>query len=328
MKKVIALILGLATVFVLILALIFVSYLGIKYLGLFGQSETAEATVITTEPSLADQPTPEAVDVVTDTISNTYTCTEAIQVPDTESGGRVDLNLDNGDSHSWSVTIINPDLPSSDTTLVIVTEPMWSFDIEYPVMYFTSTHFDGTQAEVLCSAGKMADNSGELFVYVGSDILPGWQSLDSTGWWEEMTTWQFEAEAIDAGVVIQHFIVGQDVSRIVDATDVVLAHGQFWLPGYPGKVVHPQVASGFTLTLPSGWQGTWWSYSAPNADIQSRIIEATAEEVVIRDEIGTVVLLFCGPADSVPTTSFDLNGSTVTWVTNLDGWTCTAPASE
>ncbi len=312
-------ILRILLVIVLIVLLVWVGLKAAQHFGWFGlTNDTAPTGDVVKPTNLKFDPN----------------CQGAILVPGSNNSGRVELNLDNGDSHSWSVSVVNPDAVSGEQTLVVVTEPLWSFDIEYPVMYFTGARYDGTQEQVLCSANKLAEGTGELYVYAGVAAPKGWYFADAAvgPWWSTMTVWQYEAEAIDAGKALDGFIGAQDEFRFIKAygldrenQEIVLAHAQLWRPGYPGKVVHPQIFAGYALASPKGWEGTYWTYAQPNEDIQARIVEATEKEVLPRDQIGTVVLLFCGPADQVPATSFEFNGETVTWVTNLEGWTCTPP---
>jgi hypothetical protein len=88
--------------------------------------------------------------------------------------------------------------------------------------------------------------------------------------------------------------------------------------------VHYQVCHGCTLTAPAGAQGTYWTYLTPLENIQERVIEAS-EEAVSENKITALTLLYCGPVDQIPTTSIEVGGITVTWVSSLPGWTCTLP---
>jgi len=151
-------------------------------------------------------------------------------------------------------------------------------------------------------------------------------------WWSQFEEKQYSEEAITIGVESLPFQLSTtDKNRGLVSVDVL--HGQLWNPtpaaGEKLTVVHPNVAEGYTLTVPLGWQGTYWTIADGVPElVQARIIQ-TSKEVVERDNVsinpndyGHMILLYCGDPSLVPTTELKIGNDTLNWVTNLDGWVC------
>ena len=260
-------------------------------------------------------------------------CTEAISIESQIHGGKVELDLNDGDPFNYSLTVISPDMPTSPNTLVVLTEPGSIFDVIHPVMYFTSYRLEGTLDQALCSASKLAGDKALAYVFVGKATTPnGWTTVSTEGWWTELVAKQYSEKAITIGVDSLPFqIAADDKNRDLVSLDVL--HGQLWDPT-PAKdekltVVHPEVGKGYTLVVPVGWEGTYWTISNGNSElVQARIIQ-TSKEVVERDGVsinpndyGHMVLLYCGDPNTVPTTELKIGNDTLKWVTSLAGWTC------
>lgn len=249
-------------------------------------------------------------------------CQEAVVIESQTHGGKVEADLNDGDPFNYALTIVSPNTPSSTETLVVLTEPGNIFDVVHPVMYFTSYRLDGTLDQALCSASKLAGNKAFAYIFVGKAATPeGWTTVSTTGWWTELVEKQYSEEAITIGVDSPAFqISADDKKRDLVSADVL--HGQFWNPNVGGVVVHPQVGEGYTLSVPLGWQGTYWTIADGKPElVQARIVQ-TSKEVIERDALSpsNVTLLYCGA--TVPTTELKIGEITLKWVTSLDGWTC------
>ena len=342
-----------AVVIVLLLCLVSVASLKYFKVGPFSSAAKAENgffAALSTEKNFATQNQDSSV---TD-------CQPARLVDGSENQGKVLNNIDNGDGTSWAVTVVNPDHQAGDQTLVVITDPGATFDIEYALMYYNSARFEGSQKEVACSAETFSDGTGEIFVFVGAlPALDGWQWVDSSkcpagevcetsleGWWDTFKVWNYEEKPLDAGKAVESFISADAKDRSLSSINgVVVTHGQTWCAGFPGKIVNPQIAEGYTLTVPACWQGTFWSYTDPEENIQERVIQTTREQTS-RDEVeatvATVIMPFCGPQNEVPETSLEYKDKIWSWATTTDqgktwtvdgkvvlkGWSCTGPSDK
>ena len=250
-------------------------------------------------------------------------CLEAVSKPAQVHGGKVELDLNDGDPFDFGLTIISPNVPQGDQTLVVLTEPGYIFDVVHPVMYFTSFRLQGTLGQAVCSATKLASNA-QTFVFVGKATTPkGWTTTDkATGWWSEMVTKQYSENALTPGgdwTAIQ--IAVDDKNRDLKSDNLI--YGQLWNPDTNGNVVHFQIEKGYVLSIPKGWQGTYWTVTGADPKIvQDRFVQAS-KEVVERDKLtlGNVTLLYCGT--TIPTTKLQIGSDSLSWTTGLDGWQCT-----
>ena len=265
---------------------------------------------------------------VTSISKNTFTksvfpssCNEAISVASQVHGGKVEIDLNDGDQFDYSLTIVSPDVPQSKDTLVVLTEPGYIFDVVHPVMYFTSYRLQGTLDQALCSAGKIGGNA-KTFVYVGTASTPqGWKTVSENGWWTELVAKKYTDKALTPGGDWTTFqIAVDDKNRTLKSENIV--YGQLWNPKESGKVVHFQIENGYKLVIPDGWQGTYWTVSgADPVIVQDRLVQAS-QEVIQRDNLipGNVYLLYCGA--KLPSNELTVEKDTIKWQTSLNGWIC------
>jgi len=251
-------------------------------------------------------------------------CVEAQVVESQTHGDKVLVDLNDGDPFDFSLTVVNPDFPTAGAkTLVVLTEPMYIFDVVYPKMYFTSYRLRGTQEQALCTAMKLAGNNAAAYVYVGKEATPkGWSTVATKGWWTELVEKQYSEKAITPGGDWSAFQIGVSEKAQIIKSKTQLDYGQMWDPNNPGTVVHFQIEKGNELSIPAGWQGTYWTVvNADTALVQDRLVQAS-KEVVERDALSVknVTLFFCGT--TVPTTELTIGSDTLKWVTVIEGWDC------
>jgi len=214
-----------------------------------------------------------------------FACTEAIKESQTH-GDKVLVDLNDGDPFDYSLTIVNPDVPSGNKTLVVLTDPMFMFDVVYPVMYFTSYRLGGTFDQALCSAQKLAGENALAYIYVGKEDTPeGWSTIATEGWWTELVAKQYSEQPITPGGTWAAFQVEANNKSNTISAKTQLVYGQMWDPNKPGIVVHFQIEKGYEFTIPAGWQGTYWTVvDADPVLVQDRLVQAS-KEVVERDEL-------------------------------------------
>ncbi|HSV94985.1 MAG TPA: hypothetical protein VLH94_03380 [Spirochaetia bacterium] len=250
-------------------------------------------------------------------------CVEAVIVESQTHGGLVEADLNDGDPFDYGLTVVNPDVPQGNQTLVVLTEPRGVFDVIYPKMYFTSYRLRGTLDEAICSALKLAP-SAKNYVFVGEAAMPkGWTSVDITGWWTELVKKEYADEPIintgsDEWPAYQ--LAPDDPNRTIDMDSAI--YGQLWNPNIGGVVYHFQIEKGYKLTVGKWIQGTYWGIPDGATNVQERIIQAT-NEVVLRDNLNpaNVTLIYCG--DSLPKTLLEKEGYvTVSWRAQYYGWKC------
>jgi hypothetical protein len=250
-------------------------------------------------------------------------CTEAIVKESQTHGGKVELDLNDGDPFDYSLTVVNPNVPSGNKTLVVLTDPMYIFDVVHPVMYFTSYRLEGTFDQALCSALKLAGDNALAYVYVGKEATPkGWSTVATNGWWTELVAKQYSEQPITPGGDWAAYQVETSLKTQKIKAETQLVYGQMWNPNNSGTVVHFQIEKGYEFSIPAGWQGTYWT--VVNADtvlVQHRLVQASYE-VIERDalSIKNVTLTFCGT--TVPTTELKIGNDALKWVTVLEGWDC------
>lgn len=263
----------------------------------------------------------------------TTTCTEAVSVESMIHGDKVLVDLNDGDPFDYSLTIVNPDQPSSTKTLVVLTEPGSIFDVVYPKMYFTSYRLRGTLDQALCSASKLAGDKALAYVFVGDAATPkGWTTFSTKGWWTELVAKKYSDVPITPGGDWTSVQIGaSDKVQTLSSDDLI--YGQVWNPNKPGIVVHFQIESGYEFAIPAGWQGTYWTVTgADPVLVQDRFVQAT-KEVVERDGLSisghAVTLFYCG--QTTPTTELKIGADTLNWTTSLIDlgkstlaeWSCT-----
>lgn len=296
-----------------IFGLIFVLIIAVGIALVFLSAMALTPLVTTSEPVVENTST-SAV--------NTATCTEAVSVASQVHGGKVEVDLNDGDPFDYSLTIVNPDVPQGDKTLVVLAEPGHIFDVVHPVMYFTSYRLQGTLDQAICSAKKLAGNAS-AYVFVGEAKTPeGWTTVSETqGWWTELVAKQYSEPALTPGgdwTAVQ--IADDDSNRDLKSENLI--YGQLWNPNVGGVVVHFQIENDYTLTIPVGWQGTYWTVTGADPIIvQDRFVQAS-KEVIERDALSlkNVTLLYCGA--HTPTTELVIGSDSLKWATTLEGWTC------
>lgn len=249
-------------------------------------------------------------------------CSEAQIIESQTHGDRVIDDLNDGDPFDYSLTIVNPDFPQGNKTLVVLTEPMGNFDIVHPIMYFTSYRLRGTLDQAVCSANKMAGNA-QTYVFVGKASTPaGWITVnEANGWWGELVAKQDVEAAINTGGAEwpSHQIAIDTKDRLLKFDTAV--HGQVWNPATKG-VFHFQVAKGYQMVVPAGLQGTYWEIPDSAVNVQERIIQGSYV-VIVRDSInpGNLKLISCG--DTLPTTKYEKEGfAAVNWTAAGASWKC------
>ena len=252
-------------------------------------------------------------------------CTAASVITSQTHGGKVEVDLNDGDPFDYSLTVVNPDLPTpTGKTLIVLAEPGHIFNVVHPVMYFTSYRLRGTLDQALCSVSKM--NIGHFtYVFVGKASTPkGWTSTDIKGWWTELVAKQYSDEkTITPGGDWTTFqIAGDDKNRDLKSENFI--YGQFWNPNYGGTVVHVQVEKGYTLKVVNDWQGTYWTVTGADPIlVQDRFIQAS-KEVLERDKLSlsNITLLYCGDPANMPTTKLVVGGNSLNWTSELKYWDC------
>ena len=265
----------------------------------------------------------------------TSDCTPATPVTDPKVDQIVYDDLSDGDPTTWTVTIINPAQASLDAkqSLIVVSEIGHSIDIVHPKMIFSSYRLSGTREEVLCFVQIISGNKAGYKVWNNdsTDIPRGWTTVVETkGWWDAMTTWNYDEDHIDSGKPVEGFCEPTK-KCIIQPAKGHLIHGQLWLPGYEGYAVHFQTQSGYRMTAGLGWQGSTWDYATLLDTLQETIMQSS-RFAVERDHIFGVIEYVCGGfvPDTVLDTSYLSNsGATVyvhaEWVTEIEdfsGFTC------
>lgn len=262
-------------------------------------------------------------------------CNSATIKSDQTHGGKVEADLNDGDPFDWSLTVINPDMPTSTDTVVVLTEKGYIFDVVYPVMYFTSFRIQGSQSQAICTALEMGGDNA-TYLYAGKQTRPDgfFPVSDTSGWWTSMEQKQYDGDALTPGGEWKTFqIASDDKDRDIESGSLTY-YGQLWKSSVPGVVVHFQIEPSKILSIPTGWQGTYYSVTGADPTIlQERFIEAS-KEVVIRDKIksGNITLFYCGKTVTENKLTIDdpstnwvtdlLNGNSVSWTDSLEGWTC------
>jgi len=260
--------------------------------------------------------TPEPTEIVEVT---PVECTEAKVVESQTHGGKVLVDLNDGDPFDYSLTIVSPNTPSGSQTLVVLTEPGYIFDVVYEKMYFVSYRLQGTPEEVLCSVEKLAGNA-KTYVYVGKSETPeGWETVSAEGWWTELVEKQYSEAAITPGGEWTSYQIEAESSvQVLKATE--LTYGQLWKSSKPGYVVHFQIEPGDKFTIPAYWQGTYWTVVGGDPEmLQDRFIQAS-KEVVERDDLSiisghSVVLFFCG--ETAPETYLQVENASIGWTDEI-----------
>lgn len=249
------------------------------------------------------------------------------------TGGEVINNIDDGDSAMGTILFVTRDNPSKDPVMFVIM-PGASVDVEYRgKMYFTSDRFDGSLVEATCLADSLHKGVSDKIVVGMDEALPtGWQKAIE-GWWTA-STWLYQETAIQPQSLAASegiFVSTNQSKRDIVTKDGEVVYGQFWQPPNDGVVVHIQIRQNEKLTVPKGWEGTYWvwtgDFKVGETELQKRMLQATFTEVVDRDNLNSVTLLACG------TLPPELNASLytlytgdkfgdVTWQSTLDGWTC------
>lgn len=249
------------------------------------------------------------------------------------TSGPVDDNHDDGDAVMGSIMHITRDDPVTDPALFLIV-PGYNIDVEYAGrMYFVTDRYDGkasvSEGAALAISLYEADTL-RIFVGPENQTPEGFVFWTEAEGWFLLKDWKYSEEPIrPEGLVCSEgkFIGTTDTKREITAGENEVLYGQSWTISNPGYVVHFQVRPGETLTVPAGWEGTYWVWSGNlkvgETDLQKRLIQATFKEVVDRDDIKGVQLLIVGdlPADIDPNfTQFEFNNETVTWDSQADGW--------
>lgn len=252
-------------------------------------------------------------------------CTEAKVIESQTHGGKVEVDLNDGDPWSYSLTIVTPNTPSNTKTLVVLTEPGYIFDVVHPVMYFTSYRLQGNLDQVLCSTSILVEKKALAYVFVGEAKTPeGWTTAGIKGWWTELVQKQYSDEktVTPGGEWNTYQIAGSDKNR--DLVSKNLIYGQFWNFHYDELVVHVQVQKGYTLKVLEDWQGTYWTVTGADPKlVQARFVQAS-KEVLKRDKLalGNMTLLYCGDPANKPTTRLVVGSKSIGWTMGLKYWTC------
>ncbi len=207
-------------------------------------------------------------------------------------------------------------------------------------MYFTDDRFTGTLDEAVCLADSLYPNAKTKIV-IGADAAPsGWNTYDKTDGWWTVSTWLYPEAAIQPkGLTCSPdiFVSADQKARTLTTKEGEVIYGQFWQSTNEGVVVHIQVRPNESLTIPQGWQGTYWIWSGDlkigETDLQKRMLQATFHEVVSRDKITSnknVTILACGTLPEVDKSiqSFKMDDGEVAWTTSLTGWTCVAAPTK
>jgi len=253
--------------------------------------------------------------------------------------GMVVNNIDDGDNSMGTIIMVTRDTPTKDPVVFVIPAGA-SVDVEYRGdMYFTTDRFDGSLAEGACLADQLYKNvDDKIVVEPDKEAIPaGWKALKAVdGWWKS-STWLYKEDNIEpAGLTATQgiFVSTSQKNRDLVAKEGEVIYGQFWQPPLDGIVTHIQVRSNEKLTIPEGWEGTYWvwtgDFNLGETDLQKRMLQATFHEVVDRDDIKSVTLLSCGtlPPELDKSVYTLYTGESqfgdVTWVSGLASWTCEA----
>lgn len=255
---------------------------------------------------------------------------------DLTTGGEVTNNLDDGDGVMGTIMMITRDNPSKEPVLFVIL-PGSSLDIEYQgKMYFTTDRYNGSLAEAVCLADSLHKGIKDKIVIGATEALPtGWKKLEAVDGWWTASTWLYQETPIQpTGLTASEgiFVSTEQSIRDIVTKEGEVVYGQFWQPGSVGSVVHIQVRPNESLTIPQGWEGTYWvwtgDFKVGELELQKRMLQATFTEVVNRDEISHVSLLVCGDLpselDAVYTLYTGPKFGDIVWSPNLDGWNCKA----
>jgi hypothetical protein len=243
--------------------------------------------------------------------------------------GEVMLNHDDGDSTMG--TTLNIDIVGVDgVNITVLIPPMFSADVECEKceMIFYTDHYesDADIDQAVAFANAMYPAT-EYRIWAGEEIdtPEGWTHIDSATFsWGTIKGWKYSAVAIQPPELYTNpegsFVSVDQGEREFTTTDSVL-YGQFWKPGTDGEIWHFQVTEDSCVKIPTGYQGKFWTwygdFSLGMEDLQRRMIQATASEVVDRDDIKKVNLLLFGtlPPINPEYMSFQFNEETITWTT-------------
>lgn len=248
------------------------------------------------------------------------------------TGGEVINNLDDGDSVMGTILYVTRDNPTKDPVMFVIM-PGASVDVEYRgKMYFTSDRFSGSLTEGTCLANSLHNVDDKIVIGADEALPAGWQKAID-GWWSA-STWLYQEAAIQPqGLSASKgiFFSADQSKRDIVTKDGEVVYGQFWQPPHDGSVVHIQVRPNQSLTIPQGWEGTYWVWTGDlkvgEKELQKRMLQATFVEVVDRDNLNSVTLLSCGtlPPEldaSLYTLYTGDKFGDVTWQPAHDGWTC------
>lgn len=290
-------------------------------------THTPASTAPTSTPTAIQLPTQAPTHTPAATATNPVTDALRINVYKSDSG-EVMLNHDDGDSTMG--TLLNIDIVNADgESLNILMPPMFSSDVECEKceMVFYTDHFDpkATTEQMVAFANAMHPGA-EYLIWAGKeeDTPDGWVFIDDAEFsWGTIKSWKYTQVAIQPKGLYTNpdgIFVSVDAGERQFTADGTVLYGQFWKPGTDGEIWHFQVADGACIQIPFGYQGKFWSWEGDfevgMEDLQRRMIQATASEVVDRDEITQVNLLLFG---ELPTNvdkklmSFEFNGETITW---------------
>lgn len=245
--------------------------------------------------------------------------------------GDVDLNHDDGNFGMGTVMKLTRDDVSKDPTLFLIV-PGYSLDVEYEgKMHFITDRYDGDaniNDAVQFAEGLYPDVETKVFVGPASFTPEGWTHSDEAESWWSLRDWKYSEKPIEPkgltaseGIFVSDFQSNRDL--VAGKNEVI--YGQFWTTVSPGYVVHVQVRQGETLSVPANWQGTYWVWTGDfkkgELDLQRRMIQATFQEVVDRDDIQGVKLLVKGvlPEGIDPMIlTFNFDNAPVTWLVEAD----------
>ncbi len=263
-------------------------------------------------------------------------CTPA-QNLELTTDGMVVNNIDDGDNSMGTIIMVTRDTPTKEPVVFVIPAGA-SVDVEYRGdMYFTTDRFSGTLAEGACLADKLYKNvNDKIVVENGDEAIPaGWKAREAVdGWWKSSTWLYKEANIEPLGLTATEgiFVSVDQKNRDLITKEGEVIYGQFWQPPLDGVVTHIQVRTNEKLTIPEGWEGTYWVWTGDfkigETDLQKRMLQATFKEVVNRDNIKSVTLLSCGtlPPEIDESVYTLYTGETtfgdVTWTSDIEGWAC------
>jgi len=225
-------------------------------------------------------------------------------------------NQDDGDPYYWSVDYAW-DTVDEDTWFVAIIEIGHNLDFENPEISGKSWKLEGTQAGVVCFAESLANSPDHdvYQLYVGTQDTPdGWNTEFPEGW--TMKTWAYEEAPVQTEAEFRDFPVTVGEKHVIGDSDE-WAYGQLWSPDAPGTAQHPLVWPGYTLTVPSNFQGTGWYATGFELDRWNQAVR----EVESRDS-AQVYKAFCGPANETPEDW--MSPSEWSELGLFGGWTCQA----